>query len=82
MCINWNMFEKNGQCANDAPMTYEEIGNESVDSAQLRRCKKRSKFTCSKCMKVSYCSKDCSIQYWRYHKKICKEIRDIASEVD
>ena len=87
MCINWNMFEKNGQCANDALALvtreeFPEIGNESMESDRLRRCKKRSKFTCSKCMKVSYCSKDCSIQYWRYHKKICKEIRDIASEVD
>ena len=81
--INWNMFEKDGLCANDALVYYKdypELGYGPIK--QKERCKNKSKFTCSKCMKVSYCSKDCSIQYWQYHKKICKEIRKIASEVD
>ena len=77
------MFEKDGLCANDAAVYYKECPEFGYGPIKQKQpCENKSKFTCSKCMKVSYCSKDCSIQYWRHHKAICKEIRDIASEVD
>ena len=33
-------------------------------------------------VKISYCSKECGVQYWPYHKKLCKALQEIASEVD
>ena len=76
--IDWSNFEEVGNCANEAiPF---------LDLVQQRqaygKCKKKHKFTCSRCKKISYCSKECSVQFWPYHKKICKTLQDIASEVD
>ena len=92
--IDWNMFESK-RCANRA-IAYIDSGDAGVTSLgnkmyaldlssqalNYKSCKKEHKFTCSKCMKVSYCSKECSIQYWPYHKKLCKALQEIASEVD
>ena len=38
-------------------------------------CKNESKFTCSKCKTVKYCSKECSVKFWMFHKEECKFIR-------
>ena len=75
--IDWSNFEEDGTCANEAiPFLLEQ------QCQSYRKCKKKHNFTCSKCMKISYCSKECSVQFWPYHKKICKTLQDIASEVD
>ena len=44
--------------------TYEESGG---DVAQ-----KHNK--CSRCHNALYCSKECQLEHWKQHKKICKEI--------
>ena len=80
--INWDMFDRNGQCINNAKAEYDHNQDFDRPVRELVRCKNQGKFTCSKCKKVSYCSKECSIQYWRYHKTICNAITEIASEVD
>jgi len=45
-------------------------------------CVLKQRFTCSRCKNTSYCSKECSVVYWPRHKRICKALRQIQSEVD
>ena len=76
--IVWNMFDRK-YCSNTHIDLGHKIGGVTVN---VRKCEKKHKYTCSKCMKISYCSKECSVQYWPYHKKLCKALQEIASEVD
>ena len=46
------------------------------------QCFLKRRFTCSKCNNTSYCSKECSVAYWPRHKRVCKALRQIQSEVD
>ena len=75
------MFESN-YYANNALAYLDYIDIAQVQVQSYRKCGKKHKFTCSKSMKISYCSKECSVQYWPYHKKLCKALQEIASEVD
>ena len=63
----WNMFESK-YCSNTHIDLDHEIQGVRIN---VRKCEKKHKYTCSKCMKISYCSKECSVQYWPYHKKLC-----------
>ena len=74
----WNMFDSK-YCSNTHIDLGHKIGRVTIN---LRKCEKKHKYTCSKCMKISYCSKECSVKYWPYHKKLCKALQEIASEVD
>ena len=38
-------------------------------------CCQAKKFSrCARCHVVSYCSKDCQLEHWKSHKKICKKL--------
>ena len=76
--IVWNMFDRK-YCSNTHIDLGHKIGGVTIN---VRKCEKKHQYTCSKCMKISYCSKECSVQYWPYHKKLCKALQEIASEVD
>ena len=47
-------------------------------------CQNKSRFTCSKCNLVKYCSNECNVKYWRAHKEECRalstrgQIKDIC----
>ena len=47
-------------------------------------CKKllieSSKFCCGLCRSVYYCSKDCQIVSWKYHKVVCQSIAQLATQ--
>ena len=32
-----------------------------------------SRFVCSRCKTVWYCSRECQVQHWKQHKKVCKK---------
>lgn len=34
---------------------------------------------CSQCKKVYYCSRECQIEDWKFHKKVCKPLEKIES---
>ena len=72
--IDWTIFERGGNCATKGSSFYW--------CSKNKICFERNKLTCSRCNKVSYCSKECSIKFWPYHKKLCKALHEIASEVD
>lgn len=49
------------------------------------RCNKRSQHRCSRCLAVSFCSTECSIQFWPQHRRFCQPVRtreNSLSEVD
>ena len=43
-------------------------------------CQNNNFARCSRCHIVPYCSKQCQIEHWRYHKKICKKLEGKAIE--
>ncbi|KAF9733843.1 hypothetical protein PMIN04_012859 [Paraphaeosphaeria minitans] len=38
----------------------------------IKPCEKEARLTCVKCKLVQYCSKECQIADWTFHKAICK----------
>ncbi|KAH8832378.1 hypothetical protein DL96DRAFT_1581831 [Flagelloscypha sp. PMI_526] len=42
------------------------------DASTSFECPNLAKLLCSKCKLVSYCRKECQIQHWAVHKKVCK----------
>jgi len=44
---------------------YQSCGNPNCNEAA-------SKF-CQQCEQISYCSRDCQVQHWRVHKKVCHQ---------
>merc|ERR1712087_242685 len=45
------------------------------DSCGKLETKKGEMLACSKCHKVTYCSKECQIAHWKAHKSDCKKWR-------
>ena len=37
-------------------------------------CRNNNFWRCSSCHIVPYCSKECQVEHWRYHKKMCKKL--------
>lgn len=48
-----------------------------LDFSLCYGCGKKATFTCSKCFLIQYCSKECSINKWPYHKRICKHMIEL-----
>ena len=44
-------------------------------------CQNNNFSRCSSCLIVPYCSKQCQVEHWRYHKKICKKLSGKVMEI-
>ena len=44
-------------------------------------CRNNNFSRCARCRIVPYCSKDCQIEHWRYHKKFCKKLSGKVMEI-
>lgn len=43
----------------------------SIDSKICGHCQGRGTFSCSRCLGIQYCSKDCQKLNWKVHKNVC-----------
>ncbi|KAK0184432.1 hypothetical protein F5146DRAFT_1074602 [Armillaria mellea] len=41
-------------------------------ASKSRCCPRDGKLSCSGCFLVRYCSKECQLEHWSWHKKDCK----------
>eukprot|EP01091_Cochliopodium_minus_P015531 TRINITY_DN5561_c0_g1_i1.p1 TRINITY_DN5561_c0_g1~~TRINITY_DN5561_c0_g1_i1.p1 ORF type:complete len:206 (-),score=34.58 TRINITY_DN5561_c0_g1_i1:549-1166(-) len=55
--------------------------NEEYEKKICSNCKEPSKFVCSKCKFDRYCSKECQVICWSYHKTICERMKEIKQLV-
>ena len=49
-----------------------EIGGPNASKGKCKVCFKESTKKCSRCRRVSYCSRECQSRDWRQHKKDCE----------
>ena len=45
------------------------------------QCQSNKFSRCGRCQIVPYCSKQCQIEHWRYHKKMCKKLAGKVLEI-
>ena len=67
----------NGHAGPPALLVSEGQGQEEAEAAAVTPttrcyvCGKKSKFRCSKCKQVKYCSTECQRAHWAVHLKEC-----------
>ena len=74
----------NGHAGPPALLVSEGQGQEEAEAAAVTPttrcyvCGKKSKFRCSKCKQVKYCSRECQRAHWAVHRKECGKARPAA----
>lgn len=53
----------------------------NMDGPSEQKLVKGKAHTCSQCRAARYCSKACSAQHWRHHKRVCKELAAHAATI-
>jgi len=45
-----------------------------IEGFKCGNCQKEASKRCSKCKQEFYCTRECQVQHWKEHKKVCKPL--------